>query len=140
LKVTTKLLLGAALRLVLIGFACWFAIDQDSVPNAPPLTRIALASGFLVLSILAGEISSLRIDLGLVAAALRGRIGSPPRDDKAAVDILVRALSASSETTRTSAHAQLKRLTGQDLPLDAEAWSAWWGAHRDSFTGRGEGS
>ena len=44
----------------------------------------------------------------------------------AAIGILIRALGSREESTRTKAHTNLVRITGQDLPPEREVWEKWW--------------
>jgi hypothetical protein len=78
---------------------------------------------------------TVRTHLGLLVGALRagGASGPSRRDDRAAIDVLVRGLSGPEPDARAKAHKHLKRLTGQDLPPDPEAWTRWWAENRDAF-------
>jgi hypothetical protein len=58
---------------------------------------------------------------------------STPRDDRAAVDVLVRALASPDPDVRAKAHRNLLRLTGQGFPADPVAWRKWWDVARESF-------
>jgi hypothetical protein len=52
--------------------------------------------------------------------------GGFPRRESEAVDILIAALRGRSESAREAALRQLRRLTGQDFGLKADAWEQWW--------------
>jgi hypothetical protein len=71
--------------------------------------------------------------VGALRAGGVGGPGRPPRDDRAAIDVLVRGLSGPEPEARAKAHKHLKRLTGQDLPPDPEAWARWWAENRAGF-------
>ncbi len=158
----TRYLVVVLVRLLLIGAAAWFAFGADPLGPATPLvSRLALVLAFLLLSIVLGEVDRLRTHFGLLLAALRSAplaAGTPgsregvvaeaaraaagdpalagaagPRDDRASIDILVKALHTRDDATRGRVHAHLKRLTGQDLPADPRAWEAWWTAAREGF-------
>jgi hypothetical protein len=126
----------------MVAGAAWFGFNPDAVPGAPLTTRLALAALFLVLGVVVGEVAGMRMQMGLLATVLKGAgLGGAggrgsPRDDRAAVEILLRGLSAAAASTREASHRQLRRLTGQDLPSDAEAWSRWWAENREGFSGR----
>ena len=140
---TTRFLVGALIRFVLLGFGVWFAIRADALgEGAPLISRIGITLLFVVLSILVGEVSQMRLHLSLVArgALQAARAGgttlpeaSKAPDPKAPVEILLQALRATSGETQAKAHAHLKRLTGADLPPDPAAWDAWWAEHKDQF-------
>jgi hypothetical protein len=139
----TRLVVSLGVRLLLIGFAGWFALADSAVPGAPLVTRIGLACAFLILAVLVGEVSTSRVHLGMLLSALRqaspeaaaaaGANGDPRRDDRAAVDALLAALRVGEPETRAKAHRHLVRITGQDLPPDPEAWDRWWATHREGF-------
>lgn len=145
---TKRILLNAALRLVFLAIAGWFAFGGDyALPDAPMVTRIALVVLAFGISILLGESAILRTNFDMLLSALRagtaatagGAAAATPRDDKAAIDVLVRALGSREASTREKAHKHLKRLTGQDLPEDPDAWNRWWNANREAFTAEGHG-
>jgi hypothetical protein len=140
-KIETRLIVTFLLRLALLFFAAWIALKPDSIEGADLVVRIGLAAQFLVLSIFVGEVVALRSHLSMLLHALRtatsgGTGEEAKRDDRAAVDILIRALDSREANTREKAHKNLKRLTGQDLPADRAAWEAWWKEHRSEFLGR----
>ena len=53
--------------------------------------------------------------------------------DRAPAFALINGLDAERPETRDAALENLKRLTGQDLGQDREAWQAWWSENRDTF-------
>lgn len=139
MKIETRLILSYVIRLVLLGFAGWFALAEPALPGAHVVTRIALAAAFLVLSILVGEIAGVGIQQEMLLRAIRAAgaqtgEGATPRkrDDREAVRILLRALDSKNEAAREAAWKNLKRITGQDLPPDREQWEAWWREHADT--------
>ena len=130
---TSRLLLNAVLRLILLGLGMWFAFSESSLPGAPLVSRAAIVVLFVALALLVGEVGQLREHMGLLLKVLRA--GAPGRrDDREAVEILIQGLSAAEGPTRERAHHHLKRLTGQDLPPDAAAWQVWWDANRETFS------
>jgi hypothetical protein len=142
----SRILVNALLRLVFLAVAGWFAFGgETALPGAPLFTRIALVVLALGVSILLGEVGMLRAHFDMLLAALRAGTasaaasgaGAVPRDDKAAIDVLVRALGSREPSTREKAHKHLKRITGQDLPEDPQAWGRWWSENRESFTPHG---
>jgi hypothetical protein len=129
---TARLIMNAALRLMLLGFAMWIAFGGEDALKAPIATRIGIVLLFAALSIVLGEIAQQREHISLVMKMLRAGVANR-RDDKEAIDILIQGLSAREAATREKAHHHLKRLTGQDMPAEAALWQAWWAANRDAF-------
>lgn len=54
------------------------------------------------------------------------RDGLDPEKSRQAVGILIAALAAADAEVRSSALANLKRLTGKDYGLDRDAWEGWF--------------
>ena len=129
---TARLLVNAALRLLLLGFAMWIAFGGEAALSAPIATRIGIVLLFAALSIVLGEIAQQREHIGLVMKMLRAGVANR-RDDREAIDILIQGRSAREAATREKAHHHLKRLTGQDMPAEAALGQAWWAANRDAF-------
>lgn len=131
MKLETRLILIFILRIVFLVFAAWVALMPETLPEAHVIVRIALASTFLVVSILVGEVAKLHTQFDMLLRAVRAAGAkvteeAAPRDDRAAMTILIRALGSREASTREKAHKNLVRLTGQDLPPDPTAWEAWW--------------
>lgn len=153
MKAGTRLLVGALVRLVLLGYGVWFAVRSDALgPDVPMASRIGLVILFVVMSILVGEMSQMRTHFSLLVGALRaaggtaGAAAAPvaaagamagdlTSDPRQPIEILLQALRMTSGDTQAKAHAHLKRLTGQNLPMDAAAWDAWWAENRDRYSG-----
>ena len=144
----SRLLISALVRLVLLGYGVWFAVTEDALgPGVPMTSRIGIVILFVVLSILVGEISQMRMHLSLLArgalqAARSGSLGvnvagsgSKPADPREPIEILLQALRTTEGETQAKAHAHLQRLTGQDLPPDPVLWDSWWQNNRDTFKG-----
>jgi hypothetical protein len=123
------LLGGAVVRLILIFFAGWFALASDALPEeVPVISRIGLAAVFLIASILVGEVGMLRVNIGAVLHGLKAvRTGATEEvaDPLVAAATLIQGLRTNKDDLREKAHYHLKRITGQDLPPEAEAWEAW---------------
>lgn len=131
---TTRLLLNALLRLAFLGFALWIGLGGEAaLPGAPLATRIGLMLLFLAVSILLGEVAQQRDHLGALLKLLKGMAPGAKRDDREAVDILLQGLASKDPAVREKVHHHLRRLTGQDLPPDPEAWRAWWAVSRETF-------
>jgi hypothetical protein len=132
---TSRLIVNAVLRLILLGFGMWIALADSALPpGTSMITRVGLVIVFLALSILVGEIGQMREHMGMLLKVLRA--AQPGRrDDKEAVDILIQGLASPDAGTREKAHHHLKRLTGLELPAEAAAWSAWWKQNRETFVG-----
>ena len=147
MSLKTRIVLNALLRLAFLGIAGWFAFGgEQALPDAHMVTRISLVALAIGVSILLGEAGMLRTHFDMLLAALRAgtaataagaTTGGAPRDDKAAIDVLVRALGSREASTREKAHKHLRRLTGQDLPEDPESWNRWWAANRDAYSPEG---
>ena len=137
------------IRLLLVALGLWFAFADAALPGDTHLvTRYGLMVLCFILNILVGEVARNRLHVdGIVGAMRQVRAGGgldgamdsfedvPKRDPREAVDTLVQALGVTKGDTRTKVHAHLKRLTGQDLPADASAWSSWWDANREAYKG-----
>jgi hypothetical protein len=75
------------------------------------------------------------------AARARPRRSSPPcatpaydfREKTQAVQVLIQALSTGDPEVVQKSHAQLVRLTGQDLPPEHLAWHEWFRANRTKW-------
>lgn len=135
MKPTTRLLVNAFIRLLLLGFGMWIALADSALPaETSMITRVGLVVAFMALSILVGEVGQMREHMGMLLKVLRA---SQPgrRDDREAIDILVQGLSSADQGTRERAHHHLRRLTGVDLPAEAAAWAAWWQQNRETFVG-----
>ncbi|MEZ6008123.1 MAG: hypothetical protein R3F05_10175 [Planctomycetota bacterium] len=137
---SSRVLVAALVRIVLLAIAAWFVAAPNALgPETPMLSRIALVVLALVLSVVVGEVVQMRLHLGLLVGALRQRAGgeaatvladveeamkgpgAAPADPKAAgeraVPILIQAPRGTGrDAARRAAHEHLKRLTGQDLP------------------------
>lgn len=140
MKVETRLIWIFLVRLAFLVFAGWIIAVPDTLPGAHPIVRIGLGATFLVIAIVVGEVAKLQTQFEMLLKALRAagaqmRAEAPPRDDNAAITILIRALGSKEESTREKAHANLVRLTGQDLPPEREAWEAWWKEHQERQAG-----
>lgn len=142
-----RLLVSFLISLALVFFAGWFAIADSAMPEGTSLvSRLGLSLLFLIAAILLGEVSKLRVHFGMLMGAIKaargGDGGGPlapamPTDPAAAkrqaVAILIRSLDSDDATIRETAHSNLLRLTGQDLPADSASWRAWWAQNEDSF-------
>ncbi len=61
--------------------------------------------------------------------------GSPAQVEgkkREAIELLLAALGGADAAIRASAASHLKRLTGQDLGEDPQAWQAWWAQQPDA--------
>lgn len=138
---TTRLVVAALLRLTLLGFGMWIAFAPGALPEGTPVvTRAAFTMLFVVAALLFGEMVQLKEQFGMLQKLLKATGGGPgKRDDREAIDLLIRGLSAPDPDTREKAHHHLKRLTQQDMPAQPELWQAWWAANRDAFVSPGKG-
>jgi hypothetical protein len=124
--------------LVLLGLAVYVGVSDDAIQGST-LGRVAVVTILVVLALLVGEVARIRGHVAAILQILRqGLEAQSPRDDRAAVDVLVRALESSDADVRAKAHKNLLRITGQGFPADAEAWKKWWSVARETFPKRRE--
>jgi hypothetical protein len=136
-KATRNALSSLIVQVVLLAFSVYVAVSPDAFPGATTLARAGIVALSFGLILVALEVERLKAEVRALTVLAAGALGVQfPRDDRAAVDVLVRALSSDDPAVREKAHRNLLRLTGQDLPLDAEAWRSWWATARDGFTAR----
>ena len=156
MNAAARLVISLVVRLILLFYAGWFAVADSALhPDASLVSRIGLSLLFLILSLFVGEVTTLRMHVGMVLGALRKVAGGeglipeavaaevgaevPPDasasagDAREAIDILVKTLSSSDEKARGMAYAHLQRLTGETLPEVPEAWERWWADNREGF-------
>jgi hypothetical protein len=156
LNPAARLIISFVLRLVLFFFAGWFAIAESALPpGVSMVSRIGLATLFLIVAILVGEVANMRMHLGMLLGALRAVGGgagaasgvvskligetegttskAASADPRDSIDILIRALGSRDEDTRTKAHHHLQRLTGQSFGAAPADWESWWAGARESF-------
>ena len=123
-----------ALLLFLVGLVG--PVRRWLLPGDTLVRFLAVAVGFLAL-----VVGSVALDLARTRARLLPALeevlqalwGESFRQDRQAVDILVRALESEDPTARAAALRNLERLTGQAFGEDTEAWRRWWEANRSSF-------
>ena len=130
-RATRNALAGVVLQVALLAFAVYVAVSPDAFPGATTAARAGIVALAFATIFLLVEVERLRVQTRTVAAIA---LGGVPRDDRAAIDLLVRALSSEDASVRAKAHRNLVRITGQDLPPDADAWRRWWEGARDGFT------
>ncbi len=134
----SRSLASLVVQVVLIGFAAYLGFVPEAVPGSTLGARAALVVGLVVLSFLVGEVGRMRVHMAAILSVLQQAVsGGAPRDDRAAVDILVDQLATAEGDLRLKVHRHLVRLTGRDLPPDPVAWKEWWAGAREGYTGRG---
>ena len=134
----SRTLLGALGQLALLGFAGYLALSDSAIPGATLLARGGLVTLCIAVALLLGEVNRVKGHMAALISALQaGTAGAAGRDDRAAIDVLVRALSSDDADVRAKAHRNLVRITGQSFTMDPEAWQAWWAKARDSFQAKG---
>ena len=149
-----RVLVGALVQFTLMFFAGWFAFKEDALgPDVHVVSRMGLVLVCLVAGILISELTKMRTHFGMMVGAMRAAsaAGGPPTpeavdaleaaatpglaaDPRAAVDILLGALSSDDAETRERAHRHLVRLTGKNLPPEPALWQRWWQENRDRFS------
>jgi hypothetical protein len=135
-RATRNALAGVLVQAALLAFAIYVAVSRDAFPGATTLARagiVALAFGVIFLVL---EVDRLRAQVRAIAVMLGALGGQVPRDDRAAVDVLVAALRSTDPAVREKAHRNLQRITGEDLPPDADAWRTWWEGAREGFVSK----
>jgi hypothetical protein len=135
-RATQNALAGLLVKTALIVFAVYVAVATDAFPGATTLARAGLVALAFGLVFVVGEVERLRAQTRAIATLLGALGGAAPRDDRAAVDVLVAALSSTDAAVREKAHRNLQRITGEDLPPDPEAWRSWWAGARDGFVSK----
>jgi len=126
------------IQLLLLAAAVYVGVSDAAFPGASTLARGTIVVLCVAVSFLAGEVARLRTDFGVVLKALQvNTVKATPRDDRAAIDVLVAALDSGNLEVREKAHVNLVRITGQNLPPDGAPWKAWWASARDGFTRQG---
>lgn len=98
---------------------------------------LTLIVGFLLLycAVMVAERHRLRAEMrDVLEQVLEGVYGKNYRQQRDAIDILVRALNSNDATARATAAAELKRLTGQDFGEQPDPWSRWWESNRRTFS------
>ena len=137
MSATSRTLLGALAQLAFLGFAGYLAISESALPESSLVARGGLVALVLVAAYLLGEVSRMRSHMSALINALQsGGAGVAGRDDRSAIDVLVRALSSDDADVRAKAHRNLVRLTGKTFTMDPSAWQAWWSEARDTFEAR----
>lgn len=134
---TGKALAGLGVQLLLVAFAVYLGVSDAAIPGAPLIVRGGIAALCLVTALLVGEVARLRAHMAALLQALQASAGASPRDDRAAIDILIGGLSSAKPEVVEKAHRNLKALTKQDLPADPEAWRRWWAGARSGWTRSG---
>ena len=129
---------GLLVQVALLALGAYVVFSSEALPGASIVARCAIGILFVVVGMLLAEVSRLRTHFGALISALQAGVsGGTKRDDRAAVDVLVRALSSDDADVRIKAHRNLVRITGQKLTMDPAAWQAWWAGARESFSGAG---
>lgn len=104
------------------------------------LSRFCICVLFVYVAVLIQERQRLSATFREVLAAFqsfhRGKAPDPQVEHEA-VSILISSLQGADEELKQKVHAQLVRLTGQDLPPEHEAWDRWW---RERQQAAGDGS
>ena len=137
MKAPARLVMDSLVQLALLAFAGYLALSDEAIPGASLAARAALVGVLLVAAHLVGDLARMRGHMAALIKALQAGVsGATGRDDRAAVDVLVRALSSDDADVRAKAHRNLVRITGQNFTMDPEAWKAWWAKSRESFQPR----
>src|SRR5262245_14616868 len=137
-ETVSKALTGLLVQAVVLGLAVYVVVVEDAV-KASMVGRATIVTLLVVCSFLVGEVNRMRAHMRALIQLLRGGIAAASgseRDDRAAVDVLVRALSSPDADVREKAHRNLLRITGQGFGPDAQAWAKWWQGARETFPKR----
>jgi hypothetical protein len=130
----SKALAGLLLQAVLLGLGAYVGLSEDAI-QASPFGRAAIVALFVACAFLLGEVNRNRAHMRALITLLKGGIttAAGERDDRAAIDVLVRALTSADGDVRAKAHKNLLRLTGQGFGPDPAAWTKWWEGARPTF-------
>jgi hypothetical protein len=140
-RATRNALASLVVQASLLAFAIYVAVSTDAFPGASTAARAGLVAISFGVIFLVQELERLRAQTRALTLMTAGALGGAvPRDDKAAVDVLVLALGSEDPAVREKAHRNLVRLTGEELPADPEAWRSWWAVARDGFVAKGRRS
>ncbi len=124
----------ALIQVLLLAGGIYVGVAESAFPGASPFGRAAIVVVCVAASFLAAEVSRLRLHFGALLKALEaGAVTTTPRDDRAAVDVLVSALDSGNADVRAKAHKNLVKITGEDFPPDSARWKAWWASKREAF-------
>jgi hypothetical protein len=131
----SKALTGLIVQGLLLGLGAYVGLSEDAI-EASPFGRAAIVALFVAIAFLYGEVNRNRAHMRALIQLLKGGVAAAnasERDDRAAVDVLVRALSSTDPGVREKAHRNLLRITGQGFGPDPAAWTKWWEAARETF-------
>ena len=137
MKAPPRVLTDVLVELALLGFAGYLALSEGALPHASLVAKGGLVGLCVVLAYVVADLGRTRAHMGALIKALQAGVSvAAGRDDRAAVDVLVRALSSDDADVRAKAHRNLVRITGQNFTMDPEAWKAWWTKARETFQPR----
>jgi hypothetical protein len=123
------------IQVLLIAFAIYVGVSDSAFPGAPTVARVGLVVLSIAVCFLAGEVARISTHFRALLGALQQQTAAAtPRNDREAVDVLVAALGSANGDTRDMAWKNLRRITGQDLPLDEARWKEWWAGAREGFS------
>jgi len=136
-----RMWLGLCLQASLWAFGLYLGFASDALPGASLVARIGLATLFVAVGILLGEVARIQSEFRTLLGAIQaGAVSSVVRDDRQAIDILVAALDSDDPKRRETAHKNLRRLTRQEFPASSGPWKQWWAQARAGFPPQGPGS
>lgn len=131
---------GASLILVLLllGMALFLLISPPPGFEQAMLYRLALPFVLVVTAVGVVENLRTRSHMAQLIGAIRAQAGkrgapSSPEVVREAVEILIHSLRSAEGNVRETATRELRRLTGQEIGPDHEAWLLWWAANKERF-------
>ena len=110
-----------------------YAVLERVLGGEGAVSRFFVGFLFLYFAGIVREKNEVRYLLKKLTGSARAASAGQPEQARTAVELLINGLAAEREETRGAALENLKRLTGQDLGQDQEAWKTWWAEHRDTF-------
>ncbi len=110
-----------------------YAVLERTLGGEGAVARFFVGFLFLYFAGIVREKNEVRYLLKKLTGNARAAASGQPEQARTAVELLINGLDAERPETRDAALENLKRLTGQDLGQDREAWQAWWSENRDTF-------
>lgn len=112
---------------------------QDALPGfVPHLFQLCVGVLFLYIGALVQERQRLSYGFRELVDSFEAFnqtiYGKDYKVQRQAVEILVATLRSDDPSVREKVHAQLVRITGQQLPSEPEPWEQWWAQNKATFS------
>jgi hypothetical protein len=138
---------AGALLLAVVGVFFLFRPDwlgwswlADALGGETALVSVGVGCAFFLCASLAIEKDQLRVHAAETMESLHTLLfGKSYKQDREAIEILLDSLENADSSASDTAHAHLRRLTGQNFAKDPKVWRSWWTAHQKTWSRRGGG-